>query len=112
MNPIILSIIVLIVAGAVVDIFKVCANTVLQRRNLKSGNELLKTQIVLLNKIIEEQRQELYSYKYFRVKNSDNNFYDSDVKEAVKYAMKKAHPDNGGSSEEFNKFRELYNKIK
>ena len=40
------------------------------------------------------------------------NIYNNDIKEAVKYAMKKSHPDNGGSSDEFNKFRELYNKIK
>lgn len=36
----------------------------------------------------------------------------SDVKDAVKYAMKKSHPDNGGDAKDFMKFRELYNKIK
>lgn len=35
-----------------------------------------------------------------------------EVKEAVKYAMKSAHPDNGGDAKDFIKFRELYNKIK
>lgn len=35
-----------------------------------------------------------------------------EVKEAVKYAMKSAHPDNGGDAKDFVKFRELYNKIK
>ena len=35
-----------------------------------------------------------------------------EVKEAVKYAMKSAHPDNGGDAKDFMKFRELYNKIK
>lgn len=35
-----------------------------------------------------------------------------EVKEAVKYAMKSAHPDNGGDTKDFMKFRELYNKIK
>lgn len=35
-----------------------------------------------------------------------------EVKEAVKYAMKSAHPDNGGGAKDFMKFRELYNKIK
>lgn len=44
--------------------------------------------------------------------NNSQNIYDNDIREAVKYAMKKSHPDNGGSSDEFNKFRELYNKIK
>ena len=32
----------------------------------------------------------------------------SDVKDAVKYAMKKSHPDNGGNVDDFRKFRELY----
>lgn len=40
------------------------------------------------------------------------NIYNNDIKEAVKYAMKKSHPDNGGSSDEFNKFRNLYERIK
>lgn len=44
--------------------------------------------------------------------NNSQNIYNNDIKEAVKYAMKKSHPNNGGSSDEFNKFRELYNKIK
>ena len=35
----------------------------------------------------------------------------SDVKDAVKYAMKKSHPDNGGSAEDFRKFRELYEEM-
>lgn len=32
--------------------------------------------------------------------------------EAVKYAMKKSHPDNGGNTEDFKKFRDLYNSMK
>lgn len=35
----------------------------------------------------------------------------SDVKNAVKYAMKKSHPDNGGSADDFRKFRELYEEM-
>lgn len=36
----------------------------------------------------------------------------SEIQDAVKYAMKSAHPDNGGDAKDFMKFRELYNKIK
>ena len=32
--------------------------------------------------------------------------------DAIKYAMKKSHPDNGGNAEDFKKFRDLYNNIK
>lgn len=52
------------------------------------------------------------SYQKYMYKNKEKNIHNNDIKEAVKYAMKKSHPDNGGSSDEFNKFRELYNKIK
>lgn len=56
-------------------------------------------------KVIMEQNKNKYQ-------NNSRNIYDNDIKEAVKYAMKKSHPDNGGSSDDFNKFRELYNRVK
>ena len=34
-----------------------------------------------------------------------------DIKEAVHYAMVKAHPDNGGKQEDFVKFRKLYERM-
>lgn len=34
------------------------------------------------------------------------------IKEAVRYAMLKSHPDNGGKQEDFIKFRKLYETIK
>ena len=48
--------------------------------------------------------------------NKENDTYNkeetrSDVKDAVKYAMKKSHPDNGGSADDFRKFRELYEEM-
>lgn len=48
--------------------------------------------------------------------NTENNTYNkeetrSDIHEAIKYAMKKSHPDNGGNASDFRKFRELYKEI-
>ena len=37
---------------------------------------------------------------------------DPDVTAAVRYAMTKAHPDNGGKQEDFIKFRKIYEKLK
>lgn len=37
---------------------------------------------------------------------------DPDVTAAVKYAMTRAHPDNGGKQEDFIKFRMIYEKLK
>lgn len=35
-----------------------------------------------------------------------------DIKEAVKYAMIHSHPDNGGTPEDFTKFRKVYEELK
>ena len=43
---------------------------------------------------------------------SDSGVLNSgEIQDVVKYAMKKAHPDNGGTSEEFRKYRDMYNKV-
>ena len=42
----------------------------------------------------------------------NNQINNQEIIEAVKYAMKKSHPDNGGNAEDFKKYRELYNRIK
>lgn len=38
--------------------------------------------------------------------------YNKDVLDAIKVAMKASHPDNGRRSEDFIKYRDLYNKMK
>lgn len=43
----------------------------------------------------------------------ETNRIDKEVLDAIKFAMKSAHPDNiGGSPEKFIKYRDLYNKLK
>lgn len=48
-------------------------------------------------------------FEYFR--NSRPKKIDDDIKEAVKYACNKSHPDNGGLDEDFIKFHKLYHRI-
>ena len=36
---------------------------------------------------------------------------DKDIKDAIKLARDKSHPDNGGSSDEFIRFQQLYERI-
>lgn len=79
--------------------------------------ELIKNENILLkNKIrqLEYENNDLRVYKIYTqsYKTGLKVKFNNDVKEAIKYAMKKSHPDNGGSAEDFNKFRELYNKLK
>ena len=38
--------------------------------------------------------------------------YRNTAKELAKELMKRTHPDNGGSQEEFEKYRDLYEKLK
>ena len=48
----------------------------------------------------------------YRNSNSKSyNKYDDEVKDAITYAMKKSHPDNGGCEEDFIRFNKLYEKI-
>lgn len=44
-------------------------------------------------------------------KNDNNNVLQSEIYEAVKYAMVHSHPDNGGKSDDFIKFSKLYQSI-
>ena len=67
-----------------------------ENANLKMENMRLKDQLVVAS---------MY-------KNYPKPATDQDMVEAVKYAMKKAHPDNGGKQEDFIKFNNLYNKIR
>lgn len=48
-------------------------------------------------------------FEYFR--NSRPKELDDDIKEAVKYARDKSHPDNGGLDSDFIKFHKLYQRI-
>lgn len=67
-----------------------------ENANLKMENMRLKDHFVL-NRIYKPTNKQVA---------------DKDMVEAVKYAMKKAHPDNGGKQEDFIKFNNLYNKIR
>lgn len=51
---------------------------------------------------------DMYKERYY----NNNPDFNNDIQDAVKYAMKYAHPDNGGSSEDFQRFRRLYESMK
>lgn len=46
----------------------------------------------------------------FFIKPNSTEIYD-DIKEAIKYARDKSHPDNGGLDSDFIKFHKLYQRI-
>lgn len=76
--------------------------------------ESLKFDIELL-----KGRVNSYKAQYYLLRNTVNtmNNYNKvgnnqQIIDAIKYAMKKSHPDNGGNTEDFKKFRDLYNSMK
>ena len=72
----------------------------LQRENLR-----LKFDV----KTLRRDRFVFDPFEYFR--NSRSKEVDADIKEAIKYARDKSHPDNGGSDGDFIKFHKLYQRI-
>ena len=76
-------------------------------------NSLLKDKIKNLeyeNELLKSYRNYYYQNQTYSKANSEE--FNEEVKEAVRYAMKKSHPDNGGSAKDFDKFRKLYNSMK
>ena len=78
---------------------------------LRSGYKFYYDNYARLSKQLEQLKEQMNR------QNDTYNFCNSQVNnqeviEAVKYAMKKSHPDNGGNAEDFKKYRELYNRIK
>lgn len=76
-------------------------------------NKLLKDKI----KNFEYENELLKSYRNYYYQNqtrskANSEDFNDEIKEAVRYAMKKSHPDNGGSAKDFAKFRKLYNSMK
>lgn len=78
---------------------------------LRSGYNFYYDNYARLSKQLEQLKEQM---------NRQNDTYNScnsqinnqGIIEAVKYAMKKSHPDNGGNAEDFKKYRELYNRVK
>lgn len=75
-------------------------------------NELLKDKIKSFeyqNELLKSHINQIKNHTYTKHKTYE---FTEEVKEAVRYAMKKSHPDNGGSAKDFDKFRKLYNSMK
>ena len=85
--------------------------------NINKKNEALETKlaakeltILYKNVYILELEKELSDLRQSYT--PQNTFYQSEeIKAAIKYAMVKSHPDNGGSQDDFIKFRKLYQDV-
>lgn len=70
----------------------------------------LRGQVNELNHYNEECKRILYQYRRREEKNA-NRSIPQDTISAVRYAMKHAHPDNGGNTEEFVGFKKCYEEL-
>lgn len=70
----------------------------------------LRGQVSLLDRRNSEYQRVLYQYQRREEENA-NRSIPQDTISAVRYAMKHAHPDNGGSAEDFDRFRKCYEEL-
>lgn len=91
----------------------------------KGSYELMKFNKKMETKILRNNKEILKIYNYIDMLELENeilknNQYDNasdisnkkEIKEALKFAMLQAHPDNpNGSNEKFIKYKELYDKL-
>lgn len=80
-------------------------------KELEFENSRLKSRVIHLNMKISilESTNEVLSENANR---KDNTFLiNAEIKQAVKYARDKSHPDNGGKKEDFVLYQKLYEKI-
>lgn len=80
-----------------------------KEENKKLERKLSKAKIDI--SVLQAANQSL-SRQLFMGTNPSRYRYNSDVIDAVKYAMVKVHPDNGGKQDDFVKFKHIYEKIK
>lgn len=71
---------------------------------------LLREQVNELNHYNAECKRMLYQYRK-REEESTNRSIPQGTISAVRYAMKHAHPDNGGNAEDFVRFKKCYEEL-
>lgn len=76
-------------------------------------NSRLKIEIIQKNTIIQNNNVYIASLEQqLRArKNGSVTHLNSDIKDAVKFAMIHSHPDNGGTQADFIKYRKLYESV-
>lgn len=96
------------------------------KRNFEIYKSVMKCKIDNLNDRLQEEIERAdmaemhfnmngfprYGHGFLENENNQRNTIPRGTLEAVKYAMNKSHPDNGGNQEDFIKFRKLYEELK
>ena len=85
-------------------LFSAVCVLIFEKRNMKRYENILKSEIEMYKCLLNKQTSSKTKVVY-------RNIPDGTL-EAVKYAVKKAHPDSGGNEKDFIKFKECYNELK
>lgn len=88
-------------------------------KQLQSDNEQLKRMSAFYKSSYYDSVKNMNMYHWGTNKSSNYNTsnmgqnisVDKDIRDAIKLARNKSHPDNGGSSDEFIRFQQLYERI-
>ena len=83
-----------------------------KRVDIKQNLDIAKQENSLLKDKIKNLEYENGLFRNYYQNHTYSKSNSEEVKEAVRYAMKKSHPDNGGSAKDFDRFRKLYNSMK
>lgn len=77
----------------------------LDHRYMRAREEIQRLQFMLRHQIYTED-------VWSPLHNSNDSTQDDVILDALKLAVKTTHPDNGGTEDDFIRFREAYNKYK
>lgn len=110
-----LIIVGIIVISEVLEFILKVINSFLGKKQLESEVALLKCQLGTANSIIKHNNEVIEGMArnakfYSPLQNKKRNVSQDEI-DAVRYAMKHAHPDNGGNLEDFIKFKKVYEEI-
>lgn len=110
-----LIIVGIIVISEVLEFILKVINSFLGKKQLENEVALLKCQLETANSIIKYNNEVIEGIARNSSQYSPFSYVSRDVSkdeiEAVRYAMKKSHPDNGGNTEDFIKFKKVYEEL-
>lgn len=107
-----LIIVGIIAISEVLEFILKVINSFLGKKKLENEVALLKCQLETANSIIKHNNEVIEGMARNASQYSQLAYMKRDISkdeiEAVKYAMKKSHPDNGGNAEDFMRFQKVY----
>lgn len=106
-----LIIVGIIVISEVLEFVLKILNSILQKKKLENEVALLQCKLDTANSIIKHNNEVIEGMARGASKLYGNRNVSKDEIEAVKYAMKHAHPDNGGNAEDFIRFQKCYEEL-